>query len=206
MNAEHIEFLVEEPSAEAFLKGLLARLPLRVTYQIHAFQDKHTMLREPPKRLRGYASWIPETYRIVILVDRDDDDCLALKATLERIAREMGLPTHSHRNQGRYTVVNRIVVEELEAWYFGDWEAVCAAYPRVRASVPRKARYRDPDAIQGGTWETFERILQKAGYFWTGLRKREAAQMIVAYMDVGRNRSRSFQVLVAAVAEIDSDP
>ncbi len=34
----------------------------------------------------------------------------------------------------------------------------------------------DPDAIPGGTWEAFERVLQRSGYFQTGLRKLEAAQ------------------------------
>lgn len=50
-----------------------------------------------------------------------------------------------------FQVVNRIAVEELEAWFFGDWSALQAAYPRVPATIPQKARFRDPDAIVGGT-------------------------------------------------------
>jgi hypothetical protein len=90
----------------------------------------------------------------------------------------------------------------LEAWYFGDWKAVRTAYPGVSSTVPKQARYRDSDAIRGGTWEAFERILQKAGYFQGGLRKIEAARTIAAHMEPSRNSSCSFQVLRSALMEI----
>lgn len=39
--ARHLEFLVEEPSMETFLKGLLPRLlPEGCTFGIHPFQGK----------------------------------------------------------------------------------------------------------------------------------------------------------------------
>jgi broad specificity phosphatase PhoE len=98
--------------------------------------------------------------------------------------------------------VNRLVIEELEAWYFGDWEAVRKAYPKVNATIPSQGKYRSPDAIKGGTWESFERVMKAAGYFKTGLRKIEAARAVAAHMDPSRNRSRSFQVLHEALAEM----
>jgi hypothetical protein len=99
-------------------------------------------------------------------------------------------------------VVTRLAIEELEAWYFGDWEAVRAAYPRLPATIPAQAKYRDPDAIVGGTWEALERILQKAGYFSLGLAKIEAARAIAAHMVPERNTSRSFQILRNALADM----
>ena len=72
-------------------------------------------------------------------------------------------------NRLKRQLVNRVVIEELEAWYFGDWEAVRSAYPRVSPTVPNQSRYRNPDSVQGGTWEAFERILKGHGYFRTGL-------------------------------------
>jgi hypothetical protein len=98
-------------------------------------------------------------------------------------------------------VVNRLAVEELEAWFFGDWQAVKAAYPKVSASVPEKQGYRDPDAIQGGTWEALEKVLKRHGYFQTGLRKIEAARSIAQHMVPERNRSKSFQVFRDAIFE-----
>lgn len=38
------------------------------------------LLARLPERLRGYASWLPDTWRIVVIVDRDDADCTTLKA------------------------------------------------------------------------------------------------------------------------------
>ena len=100
-----------------------------------------------------------------------------------------------------WQVVNRIAIEELEAWYFGDWAAVCSAYPRVSSTVPAKKGYREPDAIRGGTWETFERILRRYGYFKTGLRKVEVARAVGAHLEPGRSRSQSFVKLHEALIE-----
>ena len=74
-------------------------------------------------------------------------------------------------------------------------------YPRVSPNVPQQAGYRDPDAVQGGTWEAFERILEKRGYFKNGLRKIEAARAIAPNIDPARNRSRSFAAFRNALIE-----
>jgi len=89
-------------------------------------------------------------------------------------------------------VLNRIAIEELEAWFFGDVEAVCTAYPGVPATLANRAPYRDPDAVAGGTWEALGRVLKQAGHHGSGLRKGEAARAIAEHMDPARNRSRSF--------------
>lgn len=132
---------------------------------------------------------------VVVLVDRDDDDCRMLKASIEEAAREAGMATKSGTRPGeRFQVLIRLAIEELESWFFGDVEAIVAAYPGVSPNLANKAKYRDPDAISGGTWEALERELQKAGYFKGGLAKIEVARQISAQMDPVRNRSRSFRV------------
>ena len=139
-----------------------------------------------------------------MLVDQDDDDCRQLKARFEQAAAEAGLLSRTAAEDRPWQVANRVVIEELEeleAWYFGDWDAVRAAYPRVRPNIPQQARYRDPDAIQGGTWEAFERVLKRYGYFTTGLRKVEAARAVATHFDPGRSRSHSFDKLHAVIAE-----
>ena len=202
MTVRHIEFLVEEPSMEVFLRALLPRLlPPDRSFDIRVFQGKPDLLRKLENRLRGYAKWLPDDHRIVVMVDRDDDDCRALKAQLEEAANRAGLLTRSQATDLPWQLVNRIVIEELEAWYFGDWQAVRAAYPRVSANIPNKSAYRDPDAIAGGTWEAFERILRKHRYFRTGLRKMEAARAIAEHIEPERNSSRSFDVFAHAIAE-----
>ena len=178
---------------EAFLRAVLPKLLGDTHFTIHAFRGKDQLLKRLPSRLNGYARWIPPDYRIVVLVDRDNEDCGKLKAQLEQMAFNAGLTTRSQPVGGRFTVINRIVIEELEAWYFGDWQAVQRVYPRVSQYVPAKSRYRDPDAIQGGTWEHFARVLRRAGYYKNGLRKIEAAQTIGPLIDLENNRSHSFQ-------------
>jgi len=199
-NVEHVYFFVEEPSMEAFLREMLPRILGDVPFAIHAFQCKTELLNRLPDRLRGYANWLPENYRVVVVVDCDNDDCRELKQRLEQCAIKVGLATRSSRKQDHFTVINRIVVEELESWYFGDWQAVHAAYPRVSPTAPPKAR--DPDSITGGTWEAFQQVLQNAGYFRTGLRKIEAARAIAPHLDPERNRSHSFQVLYQVLLEL----
>ena len=68
--------------------------------------------------------------------------------------------------------------------------------PRVPKNLQDQAKYRDPDAIRGGTYEALEHILKRANYYKGNLPKREVAQNIARHMESSRNRSRSFQVFV----------
>ena len=165
------------------------------------FQGKADLLAKLHSRLRAYASWLPNDWRVVVIVDRDDEDCAALKGKLESAARAAGLVTRSRARGPRWQLVNRIVVEELEAWYFGDWTAVRGAYPRVAATITNQAGYRDPDAIHGGTWEAFERVMRRNGYFRGGLRKIEAVGAIGALLDPTRCASSSFATFRDAILE-----
>lgn len=203
MRAKYLEFLVEEPSMGHFLRPLFERvLPKDCKFSFHPFSGKQSLLKKLPSRLNGYRHWLPPDHRIVVIVDQDDDDCRELKAKLESATGSAQLRTPATTASGdHWQVVHRIAIEELEAWYFGDWEAVRSAYPSVSPSVPKKAGYRDPDAVRGGTAEAFERILKKGGYFRTGLRKNEAARAVGAHIEPARNRSGSFQKLYEAIVE-----
>jgi Domain of unknown function (DUF4276) len=200
MSVDHVEVVVEEPSMEEALRLLLPKMLVNTSFEVYTHQCNNEMLIRLPERLRGYKTWIPENWRILVIVDRDDDDCTKLKMQLEQMSKDAGLATRSQAGGSSFTVVNRLAIEELEAWYFGDWDAVRAAYPRVPETIPTKSKYRNPDGIAGGTWEAFEKVLQTAGYFEGGLRKIEAARAIAPHMVPTRNRSRSFQALYAAVA------
>ncbi len=142
MSVSHVELLVEEPSAEAAVAQILPQILGQTPFRVHRYDCKNQLLKRLPARLRGYSAWLPEDYRIVVLVDRDDDDCVRLKQELETIAQEAGLSTRSGSSGRQFQVVNRVVIEELESWFFGDWQAVHDAYPRVDANVPKQAKYR----------------------------------------------------------------
>src|SRR5438046_4792046 len=92
----HMEFLVEEQSAEFALRNLLPKL-LReeVTFDIHPYQGKHDLLVKLPRRLKGYKKWLPPDWLIVVLIDEDRQDCKVLKGRLEAAAMAAGLITKS---------------------------------------------------------------------------------------------------------------
>ena len=84
----HFEFLLEEESAERVLDNLLPKIIMgEHTYRCIRFQGKKDLLNKLPLELKGYARWIPIDYRIVVLVDRDRDDCIELKNSLNKIAK-----------------------------------------------------------------------------------------------------------------------
>lgn len=198
---EKLIVFVEEYSMEAALEHILPKLMGGLDFEIFRFQCKDDMLKNLPARMKGYSYWLPETWAILVLMDLDDDNCRDLKTRLENMAANAGLLSKRAAGQGnRFQVVNRIAIEELEAWFFGDWQAVQGAYPRVPSTVPQKAGYRDPDAIAGGAWEAIERILKRAGYFSSGLRKLELAREVARRMEPERNTSRSFHAFSNAVS------
>jgi hypothetical protein len=203
----HLEFLVEELSAEMVLHNLLPKIITgEHTYKVITFQGKQDLLKKLKMELRAYKRWISKEFKIIVLVDRDNQDCCELKRYLDVCAEEAGLITKSQAAaDNSFTVVNRIAIEELEAWYFGDPDAVRAAYPRVSASIRHKAPYRIPDSIAGGTFEALERLLKAKGYFKNGLRKTELARNISIHMEPMRNRSKSFQIFWQGITDIISN-
>jgi len=151
--------------------------------------------------LRGYAKWLPETMRIVVLVDRDDSNCTALKQKMETDAAAAGLLTRSASGQADWQVVNRLAIEELEAWYFGEWVSVNRVYPKVSENIPKQAAYRHPDTIAGGTWEALHRVLKRVGYFPGRFRKMEVATEIGKQYDPNISCSPSFIAFRNAILE-----
>jgi len=200
----HLEFLVEEASLESALTQILPKiLPSTVTYKIHAFRGKTDLLAKLPNRLKGYQAWLPPDWKIVILIDEDREDCLKLKQQLEIMAISSGLITKSSCQKDKsFQVLNRIVVEELEAWFFGDVEAIRQAYPKASPNLATQKKYREPDAIKGGTWEALERVLRNAGYHQGGLEKYKASSEISKYMNPESNLSKSFKVFYQGLLEI----
>lgn len=197
----HLEMLLEEPSAEAFFAGFLPKImPDGTTWNLIQFQGKTDLLLNLENRLKGYRHWIPNDWRIVVLVDEDRQDCMELKKKLETAATAAGLITRSTARGGAFVVLNRIAVEELEAWFLGDVEGLCAAFPRVPTSLANRENFRDSDSVAGGTWEALERVLQKAGHFTGGLGKIELARTMAQHMEPARNRSRSFRCFLEGMA------
>lgn len=200
----HLEFLAEEASLKIALENILPKiLPSEITFKIHDFRGKENLLKNLPNRLKGYKAWIPNDWKIVVLIDEDREDCHQLKQRLEDIAKQAGFVTKTSRKENQdFQVLNRIIVEELEAWFFGDIKALRQAYPKISPHLTKKEPYRNPDKIKAGTWEALERVLKKAGYHKGGLEKFKAARAISPYMNPSLNESKSFQVFYQGLSEI----
>lgn len=194
-----LEFFVEEPSMEMALNHLVPRILAGKDYEmvVRTFNGKIDLLNKLPNYLKPYPKFIQPNHYLFILIDRDNDDCIGLKQHLEVIAKDAKLATRS-ANPQKYQVVNRIVVEELEAWYFGDVNAIKKAYPRYNPQNP--AKYRNPDQINGGTWDALGREL--AYYYPKRLPKIAVAKDIVPHMNPVINQSKSFQVFRDALLAV----
>lgn len=192
----HFEVLVEERSAEAALESLMPKLIGQAdSLRIRAFRGKQHLLRALPQRLRGYAAWLTEAHRLVVLVDRDREDCSRLKQELDDVARSVGLKPGQN-------VINRLAIEELESWFFGDVEALRTVFPRLPPTLAKRSRFRNPDRVVGGTWEALERLLNKHGHHQGGLQKVRLAREIAPHMVPSRNRSTSFRVFREGVERL----
>lgn len=173
-------FLLEEPSMKYFLNELLPRiLPENVEFQLIPHHGKRDLEKSIPKKLRGWNE--PGDIRFVILHDQDNKDCIELKQSLLELCKDTDKP-----------VLVRIACQELEAWYFGDVNALAEAYsnPRLK-NIARQKRFRIPDQIPSPKEALYKLIPDH--------QQIEGARRIAPCMDMERNTSVSFQMFVSGI-------
>ena len=110
---KELVFLLEEPSAQDMLKGLVPRLlPNGVGFRCIPFQGKQDLEKQLLRKIRGYQN--PEA-RFIVMRDLDNHpDCQALKEQLLEKCRESG--------KASVTLV-RLACKELESFYLADLAA-----------------------------------------------------------------------------------
>ena len=152
--------------------------------------SKRILLDQLPDILRGYGKVkIPQYYQfaIIVVVDLDDRNCMQFKQELVDVLKNKCKPP-------RPETLFRIAIEESEAWLLGDRDAVKKAYPKAKDSVLNKYKQ---DSICG-TWEVLADAVDptatKLKYPRLGQKKCEWAEKIAPFLDVDKNRSKSFQV------------
>ena len=200
----HVEFLLEEPSAEAALEQLLPKLLPGDTWRCVPHRGKDALLLRLPALLKNYARRMPHdpTLRVVVLMDADAD-CRKAEAQLEKLVADAHLLTKTTAPAGQpFRAMTRLAITELEAWFLGDRTAIQAAYPRVHANH-FKGLNRDPDAVPDA-WETLHRLLQKGGYYSASKAKVEWAETIAPHLDLspGHNTSASFRCFCAGLGAL----
>lgn len=178
-------FLLEEPSMKYLLDELLPHiLPPDVTFQTIPHHGKRDLEKSIPRKLRGWTE--PGDIRFVILHDQDTKDCIQLKRDLLQLCAVTDRPC-----------LVRIACQEMEAWYFGDIEALCSAYnqPKLKA-VTEKKKFRIPDAISNPKEALYKLIPDH--------QQISGAKRVAPYMDIDRNTSVSFQQFVRGVRQMVS--
>jgi hypothetical protein len=163
---------------------------------------KRTLLNKLPGMLRAHAK-TASIDAVVVVLDADDRDCATFLAELRAVAASRGADAKT---------LFRLAIEETEAWYFGDPEALQAAYPRAKKAV---LKCYEQDAVCG-TWEMLADALhpgglaavRKPGGRRPGDLKHEWANRIGPLMNPDINRSPSFgklrdglRRLIAAAAD-----
>jgi hypothetical protein len=201
----HIEVLVEDSSGEKLLQVLLPQLigpqGNPHTWRLHAYKGigripsglvtkadpaKRILLDQLPKLMRGYGK-TPGIDAVVIVLDADKRECSEFLSDLKTAAAACN-PTPN--------TLFRLAIEEIEAWYFGDRDALLKAYPRAKLDVLGK--YVQDSACD--TWELLadavytggSAAIKKTGWPLPGQVKHEWAIKIGPLMNPHRNISPSF--------------
>lgn len=174
-----IVFLLEEPSMKVLLDGLLPRIFPEMQFVCVPHSGKSDLEKSIPRKLKA---WQEPGVRFVIMRDKDKDDCIVVKERLRRLCVESGKPD----------ALVRIVCEELEAWYIAEPSALAEAFIDIRLRrIGQRARFRDPDAVRQPSVALNELVPE--------FQKIAAARRMAQYMSRERNRSRSFQTLLAGI-------
>ncbi len=181
----HVVFLLEEPSAAVFLKGVLPCLLLTgVTPHFLIFQGKQDLEKQLVRKLQG---WLRPNSHFFVMRDQDSGDCLAIKRRLLNLCAQAG----------KSNVTVRIACRELEAFFLGDWDAVANAFARPELFAnAKKAKYRNPDLIVSPADELSKIII--------GYQKCDGAARIAPFLNLENNRSKSFCALVKALKKFSS--
>lgn len=177
-------FLLEEPSMKYFLDGFLPRiLPEKITFVTIPHEGKSDLQKSLAAKLRG---WNEPDVKFVVVQAQDSNDCRELKKKL------LALCDNSGRN-----VLIRIACRELEAWYFGDIDALNMAYGVDLSNIKKKKRFRIPDEIVNPKKELMKLLPEH--------QQISGAKKIAPVLNIENNSSVSFQMFVKGVKKLISE-
>ncbi|MEO8492863.1 DUF4276 family protein [Pseudomonas sp.] len=206
----HFEILVEGQSdltalSSGIISDILGDYGAPHTWKIHKHQGvgcinpnpnsppnikDRTLLHNLPSKLRAYGKALKKDEVVIVLIDLDDKD--------EDI-RQAELEDNLNYCDPKPTTLFSLAIEEMEAWFLGDVEALLIAYPDARLEAMTKY---DQDS-QCGTWEVLAEVIHAGGIralLSKGKRsveileqKRVWANKICPHMKKERNTSPSYQ-------------
>lgn len=204
----HFEILIEDISGKTALEILIPKIISdEHTFNIHAYKGigrippgltpssdpkRRILLDQIPKLIQGYGKTFagyPSSYPAVLMIICDlDDRCLKKfrQELLDCVEKCVPQPE----------TYFCIAIEEGEAWYLGDLDAIKMAYPKAKDAV-LKSYVNDSIC---GTWEKLAdaiclggaKGLSKLGGQAIGKAKMDWAKNISPHMNIQINQSPSF--------------
>ena len=212
----HIEFLVEDKSGQILIEYLVPKIigasGTPHTWRVHSYKGighlpsdlnakhdpaKRVLLNNLPRVLKGYArsSGIDA---VVVVLDVDNKNCVDFLAELNSLAASCNMPK----------TLFRLAIEEVEAWYLGDREAINHAFSSFKA---HHLNSYAQDSICG-TWELLANAIypggvakiKKAGWPLPGQVKCEWAEKIPKHMNIQVNQSPRVQThkIIVMISEL----
>jgi len=201
-----LHILVEGPSEKAFLENWLPRfLPHGHTFKIYPHRGKgkipgntsakpdtkrQGILDQLPAKLRAFGRILnPETERVIVLVDLDNDDCILLKNRMNELLSYCDPPP---------VVMFRIAIEETEAFYMGDSKAVRRSFPKANL---QKLRSYKQDSICN-TWEKFQDVIGEKSEDKVGWGRKMGLSLTTEWKGKNAGKSPSFRCFCKALLKL----
>lgn len=179
----NLVFMLEEPSMKHFLAGFMPSIVpehFSVTYLVH--EGKQDLEKSIPRKIRGWQ--VPNSCFIVIR-DKDGEDPIVLKDRLRALCVE------------RPDTLVRIPVHHLESWILGDMQALATAFNKPNlVAMSRHRKFRNPDLLANAS-EELSRLVP-------GYQKVGGARTVSPYIDIEKNLSRSFNLLIKDLKRLAS--
>jgi hypothetical protein len=204
----HFEILIEDISGKTALEVLIPKIISdEHTFNIHSYKGigripqglapssdprRRILLGQIPKLIQGYGNTFagyPSGYQAVLIIVCDlDDRCLSkFRGELLDCVDKCTIKPKTYFC---------LAIEEGEAWYLGDIDAIKTAYPKAKDAVLNSYV---SDSICG-TWEKLADAifsggaqgLSKLGWQAVGKEKMAWANNISPHMDIDINQSPSF--------------
>ena len=204
----HFEILIEDISGKTALEILIPKIISdENTFNIHPYKGigripeglqpssdpkRRILLDQLPKLIQGYGNTFagyPSNYPAVLIIICDlDDRCLSdFRRELLNCVDKLTIKPETYFC---------IAIEEGEAWYLGDINAIKTAYPKAKDAVLNS--YRNDSVCD--TWEKLAdavcsggvQSLAKLGWQAVGKEKTDWANNISPHMNVDINQSPSF--------------
>jgi hypothetical protein len=171
--------LTEEESMEVTMRALLPKLGI-ADFQILTFQGVGDLENSLTRRLRG---WRDPNARFLVIRDNDNGDCRERK---QRLLDRIGAAG------GERIAKVRIVMQELEAWFLGDPQALEAAGLLPAGKRPAWLRAPEDEAQPVARLRTLD----------PGYGKVSGARRIAPHLDSARNAAHSFHATITAIQDL----